>query len=598
MTFNGDININDSGRLKTNNSEFYLLNNTANTVYFAGDASNIFIGNSTPSGTTFIRHQLDVSENTLLGKDVSVVGIERLLNTTNATDISSGSLQVYGGASVKKDVFIGGNAILYGDISSNGNQILNGNLTVNNNTILGSDNSNNTVILNAEMRGYGNVFLDKNLSIIGDASINNNLFIGKDISINQNLYLQNNAYINNFLAVNRDTLLNNNLYVVNDSSLNGKLFVAGDVSLNGNISLGKDVSLNGNLYVSSNEKISGNLWVVGDTSFNGNQMIGGNLMVDKDQVINGNSYLYGNTVIGNGTNDSLIVNAATSFITDVSMTNFNISGNAKIQNNVSVFGNIYNYGDLDISGNLNASGNLITLGKNLTDTLNINSKTNLNNTLFVNSDISANGNIFINTGKQIYVDNIEALDYYIHLNDVCYNSVLNVGSYTNTINIGQFASNITVGNKDCKLKLFGDYTADIIKPDIRVYLNTSTTSQHASLAGLFIKEGYPPASADVSAITYDAAFMITSYDRNKFKFKVPNSNNVVALNVKDLTLPSDMNGGILVINRHPNSTINLLDYDICYNMNVSSYDISNIVIRNRTLSTSQNQVIDSNISLL
>jgi hypothetical protein len=131
-----------------------------------------------------------------------------------------------------------------------------------------------------------------------------------------------------------------------------------------------------------------------------------------------------------------------------------------------------------------------------------------------------------------------------------------------------------------------------------VYLNTTTTSRNASLAGVYIKEGYPSVGG-ASAVRFDAAFMITSNDRNKFKFKVPNTDNVVALNVKDLTLPSDMNGGILVINRHPRSSDpEDKDNDISYNMNVSSYDISNIVVRDRTLSTSQNQVINSNISLL
>ena len=385
-----------------------------------------------------------------------------------------------------------------------------------------------------------------------------------------------------------------------DSSFNGKLFVSGDVSLNGNVSFGKDISLNGNLYVLNNEKISGKLWVVGDTSFNGNQMIGGNIMVDKDQIINGNSYLYGNTVIGNGTNDSLIVNAASSFITDVSMTNLNISGNAKIQNSVSVFGDISSNGNSYLYGNLTTSGSMITLGKNVTDTLNINSKTNLNNTLFVNSDISANGNIFINTGKKIYVDTIESLDSYLNPPelDPAYPSTLNIANNSKSIYIGKTASRIEIGNEECNLQLYGTSIASIVQPDIYVYLNTTTTSRNASLAGVYIKEGYPSVGG-ASAVRFDAAFMITSNDRNKFKFKVPNTDNVVALNVKDLTLPSDMNGGILVINRHPRSSDpEDKDNDISYNMNVSSYDISNIVVRDRTLSTSQNQVINSNISLL
>jgi hypothetical protein len=73
---------------------------------------------------------------------------------------------------------------------------------------------------------------------------------------------------------------------------------------------------------------------------------------------------------------------------------------------------------------------------------------------------------------------------------------------------------------------------------------------------------------------------------------------VVSLDIQNLTLPTDMNNGVLVINRNPISQTNLLDNDISYNLSVSTYDISNIVLRDRNLSTSNNQVINSNISLL
>ena len=61
---------------------------------------------------------------------------------------------------------------------------------------------------------------------------------------------------------------------------------------------------------------------------------------------------------------------------------------------------------------------------------------------------------------------------------------------------------------------------------------------------------------------------------------------------------TDMNNGVLVINRNPISQTNIEDNDISYNIGVSVYDISNIVVRDRILSTSNNQVINSNISLL
>jgi predicted acyltransferase (DUF342 family) len=598
MVITGDIHINDSGSLKTNNTDFYLVNQNANRVFLAGDASTIFIGKSDISGRTVIRHQLDVSENTVLRKDLSVIGTERIFDITNATDISSGALQVYGGTSIKKDIFIGGNAIFYRDISLNGNQIINGNLFVNKNTSLGSDNSNNTVILNAKTFCYGNVFMQQNLSIQGDISVNNNIYIGKDISANRNLYLNNNAYINNTIFVQQDTILNRNLYIANDSSLNGKLFVAGDISLNGNISIGKDVSFNGNVYISKNEFISGKLTVLGDVSLNGNQIINGNIIINQNQTVNGNAFLNGNITLGNGTNDILTVNAASLFETDISINKtLNVIGNTNLNNNLYITGDSSMSGSAYIYGNLKTTGSNIIFGTDPTDKFIINSQTNIKNKLLVNSDISLNGNLYVNNSNTLYSNTIDSLSFGLNGFDSSGGSTINIANNTNIVKIGNKASFIEIGRPGCDLRLYGNYSAPIVQPDIRIYLNTLTSSLNAQLAGVYIKEGYPTFDGNTGN-TFDAAYMITSYDRNKFKFKVPNSDNVVALNVNTLTLPQDMNSGLLVINRNPFSILNTSDNDICYNINVSTYDISNVVLRNKLLSTANTQVIQSNLSLI
>lgn len=599
MKITGDIYINDSGSLKTNNSTFYLINNNANTVFLAGDASNIFIGNSNNNSVTYLRHQLDVSANMTLRQNLYVSGIEKINNTTNTTDLSSGALQVVGGASIQKDVFLGGNAIIYQDLSLNGNQTMNGNLTVKNNVFLGSDTSINTITLNAKTNCVGNVFMNQNLSVLRDVSVNNNFFIGNDVSINNNLFVKNNTYLQNSLTVNKESFLNNNLFVTKDCSFNGKLFVTGDISFNGNVSIDKDVFLNSNLYISNNEKINGKLWVVGDVSFSNNQEISGNLIINRNQTVNGDAFLNGNITLGNGNNDILTVNAASYFVTDVSMLgNVNISGNTNAKQNVSVLGNISTAGDLDISGNIRATGSLHTIGTNATDVLSINSQTIIKNKLSVNSDISSNGNIIVNnTIGTLYTNNIESFWYYQSQDASNANYIMNIGNNTTTINVGKFANNISIGNPRCNLQLYGNYSAPIVQPDIHIYLNTITTSKNASLAGIYIKEGGINPITDIS-FTFDSAFMITSNDRNRFKFKVPNSNNVVSLDVQNLILPTDMNNGVLVINRNPISQTNIEDNDISYNIGVSVYDISNIVVRDRILSTSNNQVINSNISLL
>jgi hypothetical protein len=220
--------------------------------------------------------------------------------------------------------------------------------------------------------------------------------------------------------------------------------------------------------------------------------------------------------------------------------------------------------------------------------------TNIKNKLLVNSDISLNGNLYAN--NSLYSNNIDSLSVGLSENNNYNNSVINIGSNTESVIIGGNASSITIGGREgVKIKIFGEFSADIIKPDIRVFLNKDSQALDARESGIFIQEGFY--NSQDSSGTYNAAFMITSYDRNKFKFKVPNSDNVVALNVNTLTLPSDMNSGLLVINRHPLSTQNPLDNDISYNINVSSYDISNVVVRNKLLSTANNQVIQSNLSL-
>jgi len=599
MKITGDIYINDSGCLKTNNATFHLINNTANTVFLAGDASTIYIGNSNNNSVTYLRHQLDVSGNMTLRQNVYVSGIEKINNTTNTTDLSSGALQVLGGASIQKDIIIGGDAIFYRDLSLKGSQKINGNLVVQQNVSLGSDNSANTITLNAKTNCLGNVFINQNLSVLRDVSVNNNFFIGNDVSINNDLFVKNNTYLQNSLTVNKDSFLNNHLFVTKDCSFNGKLFVTGDVSFNGNVSMDKEVFLNGNLYISRNEKINGKLWVVGDVSFSNNQEISGNLIIHTNQTVNGNAFLNGNITLGNGNNDILTVNAASYFVTDVSMLrNVNISGNTNVNQNVSVVGNISTAGDLNITGNIRANGSLHTIGTNATDILSINSQTTIKNKLSVNSDISSNGNIIVNnTVGTLYTNNIESFWYYQSQDASNSNYIMNIGNNTTTINVGKYANNISIGNPKCNLQLYGNYSAPIIQPDIHIYLNTGSTSKNASLAGVYIKEGGVIANTDISFVN-DAAFMITSNDRNRFKFKVPNSNNVISLDVQNLTLPTDMNNGVLVINRNPISIENLLDNDISYNIGVSVYDISNIVVRDRILSTSNNQVINSNISLL
>jgi len=114
------------GSIETDALQFNLLNTTATSVNFAGDATDIEIGSAT--GTTTINHDVDIKGNLLVyGYDDSTGGsIEtdalqfNLLNTTatavffagDATDIEIGSAT--GTTTINHDVDIKGNLFVYG----------------------------------------------------------------------------------------------------------------------------------------------------------------------------------------------------------------------------------------------------------------------------------------------------------------------------------------------------------------------------------------------------------------------------------------------------------------------------------------------------
>jgi hypothetical protein len=63
MVLSGDLNINDSGRLLTNNSSFYIL---------PENASQIYIGNTAVGGKTNILNNLDVCGNAIIYGNLDV----------------------------------------------------------------------------------------------------------------------------------------------------------------------------------------------------------------------------------------------------------------------------------------------------------------------------------------------------------------------------------------------------------------------------------------------------------------------------------------------------------------------------------------------
>ena len=536
MIISGDIHINDSGKLQTNNETFYLLDKTANTIYFARDASNIFMGDSIIGGTTYINHQLDVSDNTFLHQNLVVDGIETIQNTTNTIDLSSGALQVYGGISVKKNVFIGGNNVIYGDISLNGNEYIQGNLKVNTNTILGNSQQNTLTVHSKSF-------------FINDVSINTNLFVIGDVSFNNNLYIRNNADICNNMIIRKDlsvqnnTILFNKLQVMNDVSLNNNLSVANDTSLNGILNVNKNAFFNTDLYIKNNEWVTGNINIGQDISLNRNQYIGNNLFVANDISSNGNVFLNGNVTIGSSSSNLLNIKSKTNFVNDVSF-----STNVNIKQLVVTT-------DQTVNGNLFVKTSLIP------------------NALRVLTDSSFVGNV--NVDKNVYCSNIYTT---------------NIGSNSNSsikqITIGALATQIIIGGDDTNVVINGTQSGSISNTSNAIILSKDVKNASTN-AGLYI---------------YDdddnhAAFFATNYNGQEIKFKAPKSRNIVSINIHDISLNlKENNNGILTLNSFYD--INQSDLDpVSHQINVSSFDISNILQRSMFESNATKQVILTDVSI-
>jgi len=131
LDIDGDVNI-DGGDLTVSTSVFNLANDTATTVNFAGDATNVQIGsdegdtnvnnNLTVDGVTNVQKELTVEGDTTVNSKLTVEGIVDVNNSlyvTGSTDVSE-SLKVQGSTSVQKELVVEGNTQMNKGLSVEG----------------------------------------------------------------------------------------------------------------------------------------------------------------------------------------------------------------------------------------------------------------------------------------------------------------------------------------------------------------------------------------------------------------------------------------------------------------------------------------------
>jgi len=258
MTVSGNININDGGNLNTNCPAFNLINTSAQTVNFAGNATLINIGNNLPSQTN-IKTNMDIFGNAVFRSKVDI-----------QTDLAlGGNLQVRGTG----DSYIGGRLVINDGLNVTQKAVFNNDIYVKGNIEHELDfNYLNRLFVEQDAYLYQRVFIG------GDAAIDGNLIIGKPVIIPSTV-----STVNGIGTIT----LNNNMLV----TINGKSVISGTFKADESAQLlevGTSVSY-GNLFpagttiasISKINPINGNtLVLIGNTYYD-------NANVFTNDILNG-----------------------------------------------------------------------------------------------------------------------------------------------------------------------------------------------------------------------------------------------------------------------------------------------------------------------
>jgi predicted acyltransferase (DUF342 family) len=351
------------------------------------------------------------------------------------------------------------------------------------------------------------------------------------------------------------------LLVNNDVSFNGNLSVGYDISVNRYLNVGNNAYFNNNVYVNKDEWVTGNVYIVGDISLNGNQYIRNNVKVGGDISITGQLSVNGNSYIGDQATDKLTVISSSEFISDVSMN-----------------------GNLDISGNTSMNGKLLVSGGDTTLK-------------------SSNVQIGMDYRTNLTVSSTSTFKAPVTMIDMSANNVISetisskyLTSKDSELHIGANATNIVIGGANTFIRLSGSNittggtpTTENINSLVSKYitLNNGTSINDIKNGGIYINKN-----------NITSAFFLVSSDEKQVKFKAPSSSNVVSINLHDLsTKLSTNNNGILVLNRYNDGDESTSDLKITHQINISSFDISNILQRSMTESNLKTQVVTTDLSI-
>ena len=318
-------------------------------------SNHLIVSNNITSNNLIVNNELRVQNDTYITGALVGYSTVAFYNTTNSLSSNSGgALNIYGGAGIRKDLYVGG--CLYS--SSNGSF----NTITLNSTSENSLSLSGGIIINSTKDSIG-VGSGGSLTVLGGASINKKLYINDTSYFNNTININNTNDILkiydsfniqkytlhydgvNNLSINRCNLsgstienmitFNNTTGYTTFSNTTGSLnsstssvIMSGGLNINytsnaTNVSVGGAMTILGGASINKDLFIGGDIHIVSTTA--STNINTGSLIVKGGVGVSGNMNINGNTII----NGSLTVNGAT---TNVDTTNAIINDNIMVLN--------------------------------------------------------------------------------------------------------------------------------------------------------------------------------------------------------------------------------------------------------------------------
>ena len=381
VDLDGDLNV-DGGDITTNQTTFNLLNTNATTVNFVGAATTIVIGD--PSAN----FNVDATGNTDLGGDLNIDGDDLTTSQTtfNLLNATATSVNAFGdgtniviGAASGITTIRNATVDLDGDLNVDGGDITTNQTTFNllntNATRVNFVGAATTIVIGDPSANF-NVDATGNTDLGGDLNID-----GDDLTTSQTTFNLLNATATNVNAFNdaTDILIGatTGIATIRNATvdLDGDLIVdGGDIITNvtGTFNLlntnatrvdafgaATDINIGaatGKLTIASTDQatsvdtgalevdggvgIAKNLHVGGDFILTGNQSITGITTFQNDVIINQDLTVQGNTTLGNGAGDQLLVTGVSTFTGNITHTGGFVNSGGVVIDNVGISSNV------------------------------------------------------------------------------------------------------------------------------------------------------------------------------------------------------------------------------------------------------------------